>query len=220
MDSTSIGTLLIPIWLLLGVGSLHTGRFLGYLLTIAAFYFGVGLLIVLGADTALASLGGSLDSRPVLWLQLVIGVMLFIVSFRFDSKRAGSHARVERWKLRTQAANAATGVLVPLALFAGLAEVATMLPYLGAIAILASSDLNSPANFGLLAAYCLIMIAPALVLLACRKLAEMRIQPILLRIDGWITRNAESALGWVIGIAGFLVARDAIGRLSLLEMLG
>lgn len=213
MDSTSIGTLLIPIWLLMGVGSLHAGRFLAYLLSIAALYFGIGLLITAGAGQVLGSLGGSLDSRPVLWIQLAIGVVLFIVSFRFDSKRAGSQDRVERWKQRTQAATASTGFLVQLALFAGLAEVATMLPYLGAIAILASSDLNTPTSLGLLAAYCLIMTLPALLLLAGRKLADARIQPLLVRIDGWISRNAESALGWVIGIAGFLVARDAIDRL-------
>ena len=43
IDSTSFGTLLIPIWLLLAPGRVRAGRMLVYLGTIAVFYFAVGM---------------------------------------------------------------------------------------------------------------------------------------------------------------------------------
>jgi hypothetical protein len=57
------------------------------------------------------------------------------------------------------------------------------------------------------------MILPAIVLLIIRMIVGERIRPMLLRVDQWITRNAESALGWTLGIAGFLIAGDAITKL-------
>lgn len=49
VDSTSIGTLFIPIWLLLAPGRVSVRRILVYLGTIAAFYFAVGLVLVWAA---------------------------------------------------------------------------------------------------------------------------------------------------------------------------
>jgi hypothetical protein len=57
------------------------------------------------------------------------------------------------------------------------------------------------------------MILPAMVLLGMRMIIGERIRPMLVSVDQWITRNAASALGWVLGIAGFLIAGDAITRL-------
>src|SRR5918997_6469999 len=83
LDSTSIGTLFIPIWLMLTPGRLRLSRFAVYLGTITVFYFLVGILIVLGASRLI----GHLDGQVALWLQLAIGVVLFAVSFRFDGKK-------------------------------------------------------------------------------------------------------------------------------------
>ncbi|MGW3352943.1 hypothetical protein ACWDA3_57460 [Nonomuraea rubra] len=38
LDSTSFGTLLIPVWLLLTPGRLRTGQIFTYLATVALFY--------------------------------------------------------------------------------------------------------------------------------------------------------------------------------------
>ncbi|MEU5675395.1 hypothetical protein ABZ749_34945, partial [Micromonospora sp. NPDC047753] len=51
IDSTSIGTLFIPVWLLLAPGPVNVRRILGYLATIAVFYLAVGLLLVWGPAT-------------------------------------------------------------------------------------------------------------------------------------------------------------------------
>ena len=65
IDSTSFGTLLIPIWLLMSPGRVRVGRLLAYLGTVAAFYFAVGAVIALGAGAFLDTFGDALSSRPV-----------------------------------------------------------------------------------------------------------------------------------------------------------
>lgn len=223
IDSTSIGTLLIPVWLLLDHRDVRVSGMMIYLVTIAGFYLLVGLAILLGAELLMSTDGpavtgdepatNSLISLLILVAQLAIGIGLFAISFRFDSSKPGATERIERWK--TRAANAGTSprFLIGLALIAAMAEVATMLPYLGAIAMITSANLNWMTVIALMSAYCLLMILPAMALLSMRLLMAERIRPVLIKVDSWITKNAESALGWVLGIAGFLIARDAIARI-------
>lgn len=223
IDSTSIGTLLIPVWLLLDHREVRASSMMIYLLTISGFYLLVGLGVMLGADL-LTGMGGaastsdqpnsnSISALVISIAQLAIGIWLFSISYRFDSSKPGAVDRVERWKRKAADATTSERFLMGLALFAAMAEVATMLPYLGAIAMLTSANLAWPLAVLLMIAYCLIMILPALVLLGMRLVLGDQIKPTLMKIDSWITKNAETALGWVLGIAGFWVSIDAIGRL-------
>lgn len=100
-----------------------------------------------------------------------------------------------------------------LVLLAGVLELATMLPYLGAIGLLTTSDVNWSMQALLLGGYVVVMVVPALVLLVIRILARDRIDPWLKRLSGWMNRHADEATPWVLGIVGFLVARDAAARL-------
>ncbi|MFI6264373.1 GAP family protein [Micromonospora sp. NPDC051006] len=219
IDSTSIGTLFIPIWLLLAPGRVSVPRILAYLGTIAAFYLAVGLLLVWGGTRLADALGGALDQRPVLWAQLALGIALFALSFRYDGKRQRRSGGVLRWRDRATSGDSSARWLVGLALLAALAEVATMLPYLGAVSLLASADLGAPTVAALLTGYCLVMVVPAVLLLAARVAVPRLVEPVLARLNRWITEKAGSALGWVLGIAGFLVARDAALRLDLFDLL-
>nr|BFF24614.1 hypothetical protein GCM10025732_25790 [Glycomyces mayteni] len=94
-----------------------------------------------------------------------------------------------------------------------------MLPYLAAIGIVTTAGLGTAATTATMAGYCLVMIVPALVLLAARLVARGAVEPLLGKINDWMTRNAASTTGWIVGIVGFLVARDAAWRLGLLEQL-
>ncbi|MGS2617246.1 GAP family protein [Micromonospora sp. LZ34] len=156
----------------------------------------------------------------MLWAQLALGVGLFVLSFRYDGKRRrpGGGA-VLRWRDRATSGDASARWLVGLALLAALAEVATMLPYLGALGLLTTSGLDAAAVVALLAGYCLVMVVPAVLLLAARVAWPTRIEPVLARLNAWIIRTSGSALGWVLGIAGFLLARDAAFRLGLFDAL-
>jgi hypothetical protein len=103
IDSTSFGTLLIPIWLLLYPGRLRSGRVLVFLGTVATFYFLVGMAVALGADAFLPQISRLLDTRPAMWAQLVIGVALFFWSFRLDRRKtsAADGGRLLRWRRPT-----------------------------------------------------------------------------------------------------------------------
>jgi hypothetical protein len=213
VDSTSFGTLLIPLWLMTSPHGLKPARILLFLGVVASFYLVVGLGLLLGGGAIASRVGDSLaESTAVQWIQLVVGVALFVASFRVGK---GGSGRLLRWRDRAAGGETSTLAVVSLALVAATLEVATMLPYLGAIGLLAGSDLAVGAQAGVLVAYCVVMVVPALVLLGARVAARRAVEPMLDRLSAWLERTGSEATAWVLGIVGFLVARDAIGRLFL-----
>lgn len=95
-----------------------------------------------------------------------------------------------------------------------------MLPYLGAIGLLGTSSLTGPEQVVVLAGYCLVMVLPALVLLLLRLAARRLIEPVLQRIARWMERSGGEMTAWIVGIVGFLIARDAVGRMpQILDLL-
>ncbi|MBG0564343.1 GAP family protein [Actinoplanes aureus] len=215
IDSTSFGTLLIPIWLMLHPGRMRPGRILVFLGTVATFYFAVGVAVALGADAFLPQINRVLDTSIAMRIQLVIGVALFFWSFRLEQKnKTGSGSgRLLRWRERALSDEGGTGGLAALALAAAAAEVTTMLPYLAAIGLLTTAELPA-AQVGLvMAGYCLLMIVPALLLLAVRLAAGDWVTKPLTRISDWMANS--NTLAWIVGIVGFLLAYDAAARLGL-----
>lgn len=215
VDSTSVGTLVIPIWLLLVGVRLRARQLLLYIATIGLFYFGVGLLVLFGAT----SLAGSIDrlfmSKPVLWVQAALGLGMFIYAILPQPKNSRVQRRLERWHQEVREGALSSRKIVRLAIIAGLIELGTMLPYIAAIGLIVASDVSFGIQLTVLAGYTGIMILPALVLLTLRGVASQRLRPRLESISNWMTRNAEETLGWTFGIVGFLLARDAIARLMV-----
>lgn len=228
IDSTSFGTLLIPLWLMLSPGRLRPGRVLTFLGVVVGFYFALGLALTTVLERVLEAGNGWAEHPMVVRGQLVLGVGLLVGSFFIGRKKSDSAprepGRLMRFRERAMTGERATGALVALALGATVLEVATMLPYLGAIGLLATADLGLATRVAALAGYCLVMVAPALVLLAGRLLARSRIEPVLARMATWMENKAGEATAWIVGIVGFLLARDAVGRmpevLDLLDGLG
>ena len=225
IDSTSFGTLLIPVWLLMAPGRVRGGRILVYLGAIGGFSALLGILILLGG-TALADTLSSLSgSRPFLWGQLIVGVGLFAWSFKLDPPKTTKTpddapaapqvpVRLLRWRERAVASESgAVSALAGLAVLAGLVEAASMLPYLAAIGIIGTQGPGGPVSGLWILAYCGVMIAPALVLTALRVLAAPLVARPLAALDRWLMKHAASATAWAVGIVGFLLARAAIGPL-------
>ncbi len=111
-------------------------------------------------------------------------------------------------------------VVAGVALAAGLVEAASMVPYLGAVGILAGARLPWPFAVATLLAYVVVMALPALLLLCARLAVGDRAFGPLQRLKAWIERNADDTLAWILGIVGFLLAADAAGRLAAAAEVG
>lgn len=224
VDSTSFGTLLIPIWLLLTPGRVHGARVAVYLGTVVAFYFAVGIALALGADAAVMALREPVAYVPTTFLrgaQLVLGVALIVLSYvleaRIRSRKGQGEGTIQRWRSRalTDAGGGGAASLVKLALIGTSIELLTMLPYLVAIGLLTTADLG-PAMLGLsLAGYCLLMVLPAAVLSIARIVFYSRINPVLVRINDWFTRHSDKAVGWTVGGIGIGLAINAAVNLGV-----
>ncbi len=230
IDSTSFGTLLIPIWLLMTPGRVRMGKVLLFLGTVALSYFAIGLAVMLGASAMLESCGWVIDTQPFRVVQLVIGVTLVVASYLMDNKRTRARAtdraatgggRIAKWRARAMGQSGATtgttAALLGLAMAAVLAEVATMIPYLAAIGIITTQGPGWPGDAALLGGYCLIMIAPALILTIARVGGGSAVERPLARLDQWLSKNAQSTTAWVIGIVGVILGLRALGHLGWLS---
>lgn len=227
IDSTSFGTLLIPIWLLMTPGRLRLGRVLVFLLTVTAAYFAIGVALLFGATFLFEAFAGAIDTQAFLVGQLAVGITLVVVSERMDNKRArqlaaaraaSGEGRISQWRARAMgdgpSASGSMATLMGLALAAVLAEIATMLPYLAAIGIITAQGPGWPGDGLMLVGYCLIMIGPALVLTGGRLLARAALEGPLTRLDRWLTKHAQSTTAWVIGIVGVILGLRAVFELG------
>ncbi len=219
VDSTSVGTLLIPLWMLLEP-KLRVPQFVVYLATVAGFYLVVGLVLIAGAG----SLRDLLDGNEVVsWAQLVLGVALFLLSFWFEPKRvrrrrarSGGADPATRWRARLSTAEASPRAMAGLGIAAAGIEVLSMVPYLAAVALLTAADVGAPVRVALLTGYAVVMVLPALLLLGVRTALGSRIERPLQLVSAWMSRHLDGALGWVLAIIGILLARDAVVRLHLI----
>src|SRR5699024_3231672 len=81
IDSTSIGTLVLPIWLMLQRGRLLAGRITAFLLVVALFYWVMGLVLLAGAVTFGEGISEFVMSTPGAWARLIVGIVLFVASW-------------------------------------------------------------------------------------------------------------------------------------------
>ena len=246
VDGLSIGTLLIPVFLLLAPGRVRGDRVLLYLVTIALFYLAVGILFTLGLVNLVDVAHEVLSSTAGQVVQLVVGGGLLVTAIvmggggpkktaaaaaRADSsERSGEvssasssgtatapvkSARIARWRDRLLSRDASPGAVMAVAVGAGVIEIATMLPYLVAMGMLAEAPLAMPVRFAALAGYCAVMVLPALVLLALRIIAAPLVERPLARLAAWMERTGRENTAWIVGIVGFFIARAAANELGL-----
>ncbi|WP_170835457.1 GAP family protein [Arthrobacter alpinus] len=241
IDSTSIGTLLIPLWLLLRHDARRIAlRILLYLGVLAGFYLVVGIVVLSGAGWVVKGLGAdSLMQVPAIaWAATIGGGAMLSYAVFSDSRKkrkkasapSGGPAGIgaeenpdhrtetpvseQRWQARIAKALRSPGGLVTLALIAGMLELPTMLPYLVAIGLLSNSTLAIPAEIGVLAVYCLVMLIPALALWSLRMIMGSRLDSALRRVGTKLGRFASESLLWVVGIVGFVMLRAGLSELA------
>ncbi|MGW9157735.1 MULTISPECIES: GAP family protein [unclassified Microbacterium] len=274
LDGLSVGTLLIPVFLLLHPGRVRAGRILLYLATIAVFYLVVGLLFLWGLVNLVDVAADFLASPAGLIVRLVVGAALLITALvmptgekqpkrgaaapeaapvasapqvspwtgmpvrdnpapatmapppppaaadRTGVAAAPRPGRITRWRERLLDPRTRGTAVMAVAIAAGLVEIATMLPYIVAMTMLADAAVDTPVRVLSLAGYCALMILPAIVLLLLRIVAAPLVQRPLERFAAWMERTGAENTAWIIGIIGFLIARSAATELGLFEALG
>lgn len=246
VDSLSVGTLVIPLLLMLAP-RLRPGRIVLYLVVIATFYLAVGAAALAGFEAIADGARALLESTPGRIAQLLVGVALLVGSFFIGSgdkaarsatvpaQPVAAHAmpgtsslagpdaaapvarpgRIARWRDRLVGDDAHAGVVVVVALGAGVVELATMLPYLAAMGALVDSPLAFEGRLLALVAYCAVMVAPAALLLLVRMAAARLVEAPLRRLAAWLEREGPETTAWIVGIVGFLIARGAASELGL-----
>jgi hypothetical protein len=222
IDSTSVGTLVIPVMLLVvGQGGARrvAGRTVLYLLVIGAFYLVLGIVLLAGLLPLLQAVQGMLDGPAVGVVLAAIGVLLIIWSFRLDPKairkRGGDpEASARKWSARVRETAGRPPALVGLALLAGIIEAASMLPYLAAMGIIGQMGIGVGRGSLVLLGYCAVMILPALVLSGLRLLVGSRADRLLERVHDWALRSAAETLSWVVGIVGVLLLLNNLGSVT------
>lgn len=210
LDSTSTGTLVLPLLMVVVARRVYWANLGIYLGTVVSLYFAVGLVLLLGAGVAVEAVGDLLDTRPVFWAQLVLGVGLVVLSFRMEGGRSD-----EGTLQRMVGGERTPRAMVGLGVAAVGMEIVSMMPYLGAIGLLSASDLGWPVRIATLAVYCLVMVLPALAIIGLVSLMGDRLWNRVERFAGWIARQTEETVAWIVGIVGFLLAADALNRLQL-----
>ncbi|MGY1712306.1 GAP family protein [Geodermatophilus sp. SYSU D00758] len=218
VDSTSVGTLVLPLWLMLAPGRVRVGRVLLFLGAVAGSYLVLGAVLALAGAQVLDPLSGALDSTAGRVVQLAAGVVLVVLGLTVEpwtreGKERTRAARAARGpgrlgRLRERArGDGSPGAVVTLAVGAVGLEAASMVPYLAALALLAAADPGAGPTVAVLVGYCLVMVLPALVLLAVRTALADRLTPVLARLEAWLSRTSGEVLSWAAFLVGlYLVA--------------
>ena len=230
IDSTSFGTLLIPLWLMSVPDRPRPGRMVLFLATVAAFYLLLGIALLLGASMLLDALRETGNAQLLRIAQLIVGIGLIILGGRMQPwTRAGKERRVARraeklarngpsllMRMRGYAtdASAPVGAIIVFALTAAGIEAASMIPYLAAIGLLTASELSLMGRIVVLLGYCLLMITPALLLLAARLVLHVHVSPVLVKLEASLSRNASDVMAWWVSLVGLWLVFDGLSALA------
>lgn len=218
VDSLSVGTLVIPLTLLLRWGRLRTIPYATYLGTITVAYFALGITLMLGFASIGPIITEATQTDWFPWVTLVLGAALaaFGIFAPNPKKPEPGETNVPTDTSKMQkATRAGLAGMVSLALSAAVIEAATMLPYLAAIGIMQSFEITPLLRLALLAAYCIIMVLPAMLAGATMGLVGDRLTD---RLQRWIPRlnyEAKVTLLWIAAIVGITMVYRSANALNL-----
>jgi hypothetical protein len=89
-----------------------------------------------------------------------------------------------------------------------------MIPYLAAIGFLTASELSLIGQSVVLFGCCLLMIMPALLLLAVRLTPHDYVSPILIKLEVFLSRNANEVIAWSLSLVGLYMVADSLKALA------
>ncbi|MFD6948558.1 hypothetical protein A6A08_18430 [Nocardiopsis sp. TSRI0078] len=207
LDTLSPATIGVSLYVLLSGARPVARPLFAYLATVAAFYLTLGCALMLGFGFLFEALDGLAGSPVLGWPMAALGGgMLAYALF------APARPRRQRGP-----ASLNTAAMVALGLATGLLEGGTALPYFGAIGVMTTAELPATVWVPLIAAYNVVMVLPPILLYLGHRALGERLRP---RLERWRTKvesGSREAMGWVLGIVGFLVLRHGLWLTGLLD---
>ncbi|SDS80503.1 GAP family protein [Corynebacterium timonense] len=206
LDSLSLGTLVIPLALIVHWRAVRVPALTAYLFTVALVYFLLGLGMLLGF-AGLGSVAERVTQTDIFpWITLTLGAALAVFGIFGPDPTKPEPGQLPK---RATGATSSLPRMVALGLGASLTEAATMLPYIAAMGIIGSWDIPSVAKAGAVGIYCLIMIVPTVLLATLALLFGQKFFPRLERLIPRLEYEAKVTLLWIAAIVGiYMVARS------------
>lgn len=204
LDTLSPSTLGVTVYLLLTDKWKLTQRLFIYLITVAGFYFSIGVFLMLGLDFLFDAFSGIIQNRIVSWMIFIVGSILFIVSFFIPAKKNS--------ELPTPKSKSIVS-MVALGFTTSIIEVGTAFPYFAAIGIMTSSNLSWMEWSAILAGYNFIMVLPPLMLFLLYLMIGKKMQKPLEKIRLKIVEHSRSALSWIVCIVGIILIFNSLDYL-------
>ncbi|WP_298182641.1 GAP family protein [Saccharomonospora sp.] len=201
VDSTNFSLILGTIYLVVS-NKRPMSRVLAFIGVFFTIYVVVGNLLAAGARSL------ELNETTVDYIQLGIGAALLLYGLVAP--------REKKTRYNTEGATSIIGA-VGLGLTASAIEVATALPYFGAIAIVTQADLPVPVVALILIVYNFIAVSPCLLVAVLYSRSKNRFRA---KIDAWMQRQREkkktSRTGLLVlcVVAGLYISSDALFRLE------
>ncbi|MDO5081269.1 GAP family protein [Buchananella hordeovulneris] len=213
LDSMSLGTLVIPLALVVRSRRVEPVALTVYLATVSLVYFAIGIALVAGIDLLSSTFTALQRTTAFHWLTLVLGLGLAGVGILWPTPPKPEPGR-DVFADRPRPSS--LGAMIVLGLGASLTEVVTMVPYLAATGIMSTMPVGWGGKLVLLAAYCLVMVLPAIVLLSLAALLGHRIFPWLSRLAPRLEYETKITLLWIAALVGLQMIWRGIGALQLL----
>ncbi|MEH6943162.1 GAP family protein [Bacillus sp. JJ722] len=196
LDMFSPAVIGVTVYVLLVAKGQKTRLIITYLVTVALFYFSVGVFLMLGLDVFFDRIADVFRSNTAKTFMTIVGAILLVGSWFVPKKKATGPPKPKTFKV---------GAMVALGLTTSLIEVATALPYFAAIGILTSNKLPFYEWFPILIGYNIMMITPALILLSLHILFRHFMNKPLMNLQNLFDKNTSSALSWVMFFVGLFM---------------
>jgi len=221
LDTLGVSTIAIPVWFLLMPSGLRIGRVFGYLALVSLGYLVLGLVLLSTLAAVREDLKSALESPAGDTAMGVAGGALLLLAAWYGllrRERPGS-GRLVRWREQAVGRSSTAKGLITVSTLAVVLEAATMFPYLAAIGILGESALPWPSQAAVLAVYCLVMVAPAVLVTLARLVSKSAVHRPLRRIDIWLRDNARENTAWLVALAGFILLSNSTAYDRIMALL-
>lgn len=195
IDSINPSAIVVTLYLLSMAGSRALVQVTVYVGAIFITYLLLGVMMVLGIESLLPSLGGVLRGWTGLIAQSLVGLVLLVYGLTAATNRQSSPV-VARPSASTYAALVMLGVSVTAM------ELPTAIPYFAAIAVISEAGLPIRAWAPLLGVYNVIFVLPPIALLVGHLVLQDRLAEPYAALRQRLESGAREAMLWVAGLVG------------------